>query len=93
MAVTMTRIKNDVNGNGRYVVHFLNLNTAEELAKEGADWIPVSEKYELALKRAKKIGGRKYRAKSYGGGIVFQSCYTGELQAEIERITGRTDQF
>ena len=88
--ITFTRIKNDTNGNPRYVCHFLNLNTEAELAATGADWISISDKYSIACKRANKIGGKKYTAKAYGGGIVFQSY---NLQCEIDAInevTGRT---
>ena len=50
MNIDFTRIKNDTNGNPRYVCHFLNLiNSREEL--------PVSNKYEIALKRARQFGG------------------------------------
>ena len=85
--ITFTRIKNDVNGNPRYVCHFLKLNTREEL--DSADWIPTSEKYAIACKRANSIGGRKYHTKAYGGGIVFQSYSLPELVESINRVTGR----
>lgn len=62
-----TRVNNDVNGNPRYVFHFLKL----------------ADNYEEALKLAKKIGGRKFHNKQYGGGIVVQSY---NLQDEIELI-------
>lgn len=52
-----TRINNDVNGNPRYVIHFL------QLAQDYAD----------ALRLAKPLGGRKYHNKQYGGGIVFST--------------------
>lgn len=84
-----TCIKNDVNGNPRYVVHFLSLNTRDELDRTGEQWIGVSEKYELALKRARTIGGRKFHNKQYGGGIVFQSYSLEGLTADIARVTGR----
>lgn len=86
--ITFTRIKNDVNGNPRYVCHFLNLNTEEELAATGADWI--SDKYTIACKRANKIGGKKYNCKAYGGGIVFQSYSLYCEVSAINDITGRT---
>ena len=54
----LTRVNNDVNGNPRYVFHFLAL----------------ADHYGEAVAVAKKlIGGKKYHTKSYGGGIVFQS--------------------
>lgn len=52
-----TRINNDVNGNPRYVVHFLQ----------------IAESYERALFLSRKMGGRKFHNKQYGGGIAFQS--------------------
>ena len=51
-----TRIKNDVNGNPRFVCHFLHF----------------SRNYAHALHLAKSLGGRKFHNKQYGGGIVFQ---------------------
>lgn len=82
-----TRIKNDVNGNPRYVVHFFALNTDAERTNY-TDY-SVSDKYEIALKRAHTIGGRKFHNKQYGGGIVFQSYSLKELTADIARVTGR----
>ena len=54
----LTRVNNDVNGNPRYVFHFL------ALADRYAEAVTVAEKL---------VGGKKYHTKSYGGGIVFQS--------------------
>lgn len=79
-----TRITNDVNGNPRYVIHFLNLNTQEEKDASGENWIP--NKYEIALRRAKKIGGKKFHNKQYGGGIVFQSYNLRDTEMHIERV-------
>lgn len=62
-----TRINNDVNGNPRYVCHFLQ----------------IADNYDIAVKLANKIGGRKYHTKAYGGGIVFQSY---NLQALADKI-------
>jgi hypothetical protein len=62
-----TRINNDVNGNPRYVFHFLEL----------------ADNYDEALFLAKKIGGKKFHNKQYGGGIVVQSY---NLHKEIEFI-------
>lgn len=82
--IEFTRINNDVNGNPRYVVHFLQLNTREEL--DSVEYIP--NKYELALKRAHKLGGRKFHNKQYGGGIVFQSYNNDTLEADIKALRG-----
>lgn len=87
--LTFTRCRNlDVNGNPRYVVHFLALNTRAEL--DANPWIDVSEKYSIALSRAHSLGGRKYHNKRYGGGIVFQSYSIDELARYISQATGRT---
>lgn len=87
--INFTRITNDVNGNPRYVVHFLALNTPQEDTPEFWDKhgiMTISVKYALAVKRANRIGGRKYHTKSYGGGIVFQSYNLKELENAIKRV-------
>jgi hypothetical protein len=71
-----TRIKLDTSGSPRIVFHFLNFITEND-RKNNADL------YFLALKRAKKIGGKKFHNQQYGGGIVFQSY---EPTATIEAI-------
>ena len=55
--VTTYRINNDVNGNPRYVIHFLD----------------IANDYNEALSIARNIGGKKYTANWFGGGIVFSS--------------------
>ena len=69
--ITFTRIKNDINGNPRYVCHFLTFG----------------QEYDNACRLANTIGGRKYTAKHYGGGIVFQSYSLDELLGHINQIT------
>lgn len=76
--IRLTRVNNDMNGNPRYVVHFLDILNNEENS-----FLPFSKKYEYALKKAKKIGGRKFHNKQYGGGIVFQSYNTDNLKEQI----------
>ena len=73
------RIKNDVNGNPRYVVHFMAF--VQDFAYNYD--ISISEKYSIAITRTKKYGGKKYHNKQYGGGIVFTS-YSPEI--EINKI-------
>lgn len=85
--LAFTRVPSDACGNPRYAVHFRALNTREEIDRD--PWIPVSEKYRLACKRANTIGGRRYHTKRYGGGIVFQSYSIDETAAHISRVTGR----
>ena len=73
-----TRVNNDVNGNPRYVVHFLDILNNEENS-----FLPFSKKYDYALKKAKIIGGRKFHNKQFGGWIVFQSYNTDNLKEQI----------
>lgn len=71
-----TSINNDTNGNPRYVCHFLDLLSDKEQDEIRANSKPfqsVSDMYAEAVFKAKKIGGKKYHTKNYGGGIVFQS--------------------
>jgi len=84
--IQFTRVNRDSNGNPRFVCHFLNLNTREEL--DNPVWVPISEKYNLALARARKIGGKKFSNKQYGGGIVFQSYSLDDTVRSINEITG-----
>ena len=65
-----TRINNDINGNPRYVVHFLQ----------------IAESYERALFLGRKIGGRKFHNKQYGGGIAFQSYNVEALEQRIKDL-------
>ena len=75
------RIKNDVNGNPRYVVHYLDLLTEEEMQESG-------DKYALALSKAKILGGKKYHNKSYGGGIAFLTYDLERLIKDILEMQG-----
>ena len=68
--IEFTRIDNDINGNPRYVCHFLN----------------IADDYNEAIRLAHKIGGRKYHTKKYGGGIVFQSYNIEETAKKIKEI-------
>lgn len=84
--IEFTRVNNDINGNPRYVCHFLNLLTIEEKNKNFSDKndiFGISNKYAYALIKAKKIGGRKFHNKQYGGGIVFQSYNIEETEKSI----------
>jgi len=76
--IRFTRITNDVYGNPRYVVHYPEFLNSEENA-----FIPFSKKYDYALKKAKKLGGKKFDNKQYGGGIVFQSYNIEDLEKKI----------
>lgn len=82
---SLVRINNDVNGNPRYVMHFLQMFSDEENERlRGA--FTINERYAMAVARAKHIGGRKYSTKTYGGGVVFQSYNTEELAKKIRSL-------
>jgi hypothetical protein len=67
------RVNNDINGNSRFAVHFLPL--VRDM--QGKGW-GTNSLYQLACKRANKLGGRKFHNKQFGGGIVFQA-YESQL--------------
>jgi hypothetical protein len=77
-----TRIDNDTNGNPRYVCHYTHLSSPVD---RDAD---ISERYTLALARARSIGGKKFHNKQYGGGIVFQTYSLPDTCDSINKITG-----
>ena len=64
------RVNNDVNGNPRYVCHYL----------------AIAPDYSAACKLANTIGGRKFHNKQFAGGVVFQSYSLDELVNAINRI-------
>ena len=67
-------IKNDINGNPRYVTHYLAFLDSNECGEDS---------YALAKKRANKLGFKVYRGKHFGGGFVTTSY---NLENDIERI-------
>ena len=81
-----TRIKNDVNGNPRYVCHFLHLDVHGYESNLG-----LSDRYAIALKLANSIGGKKFHNKQYGGGIVFQCYNLRQLCDRINELTNKTE--
>ena len=73
-AIEFTQVNNDFYGNPRYVTHFFSLLKEDE---------QTLSNYSLAVKRANKIGGKKYRGSDFGGGIVFQSYNLDDLRKNI----------
>lgn len=69
------RINNDLNGNPRFVFHFL--------AFLGNESGTIEERYKTALKKSRTIGGKAYKGKDFGGGIVLQSY---DINGTIEKI-------
>jgi len=65
-----TRVNNCVNGNPRYVLHFLALDS----------------NYYTAIALAHECGGKAYKGKDYGGGIVFSTYSLPELIRHLDHI-------
>lgn len=87
MTIQYKKIKHDINGNPRYVTHFSELLTQNEFDSfTGID--KITQAYNLAIKKSRKIGGKAYRGKDFGGGIVFRSYNTEELIRDILAIKG-----
>jgi hypothetical protein len=74
-----TRANSDINGNPRYVIHFLQ-------CCPGSWQEDIGTRYAKTIKLMNKIGGRKFHNKQYGGGIVFQSYNLDETIKAIETI-------
>ena len=75
-----TRVDNDSNGNPRYALHYTRLITIDEYEQtkdEGMAGVDI--RYDIAVRKANKLGGRRFHTKKYGGGIVFQSYSLPEL--------------
>lgn len=75
-----TRVNNDVNGNPRYVIHYLRC------CPESYKTQSLADSYAATCKLMNKIGGRKFHNKQYGGGIVFQSYSLPGTIKHIERL-------
>jgi len=91
--IDFTRVNNDVNGNPRYVCKYLDLINPEDTAKAkdlSKNTKPfkffVEHEYEIALNKAKTIGGRKFNNNQYGGGIVFQSFNIADTEKAIHEV-------
>ena len=69
--IEVFRIPNDVNGNPRYVVHFMDLGI------KLTDYDNINKLY----------GFNKYRAKWFGGGVVFQSYNIADtLEYALDKV-------
>ncbi len=83
--IEFTRVNSDINGNPRFVCHFLAFLSPKD------EFTSLEERYQLALKRSRQLGGRKFHNKQYGGGIVLQ-MYDGqgaEMSRKIREIANR----
>ena len=85
MTVQLKRVTSDTYGNPRYVTHFSELLTLDEFDSfTGLD--KITQAYNLAIKKSRKLGGKAYRGKDFGGGVVFQSYNTEELIRDIKEL-------
>ena len=84
--VDFTPIDNNYYGNPRYIVHFREFLTNEEWKTFGIDTQHYF--FDLALQRSRKIKGKKYRGKSYGGGIVLSSYNLEDTAQKIQGLMG-----
>lgn len=71
--INFHRINNDVNGNPRYVCHFL----------------AIHNDYDTAVSIARTIGGKRFHNKQFGGGIVFQSYNLRDTENSILKAIGK----
>ena len=73
--VTVYPTTSDYYGNPRFVVHYLsfpNLDPDPEYMASGIDEIvSVQNQYIDNVRHA--VGGKRYRGKDFGGGVVFSS--------------------
>ena len=83
--IEVTRINNDGNGNPRRVVHFTHFITDADRASLAQSKLMPCSLYEFALRKARKLGGRKFHNRQYGGGIVFQAYSDDEVLKLIAR--------
>lgn len=66
-----TRMTNDINGNPRYV----------------ASWCAMGfSSYDKALTSCKKVGGKKFHNKQFGGGIIFVSYRLQDVCDNINNL-------
>lgn len=77
--IDFTRVAGDINGNSRFVCHFL------AFVGEKDKNLDIHEKYKLALNRSRQLGGKKFHNKQYGGGIVFQ-MYKDDIHEMSRKI-------
>ena len=71
--VTVHQVNNDAYGNPRYIIHYLE----------------IADTYSDALALIRKIGGKMYTAKWYGGGLVFSTYNLEHTLDELVTYAGK----
>lgn len=87
----VTRIKNDINGNPRYVIHFVDVyqHKLANAYKETFIRNPFDTGYNFACLLGNQAGFKRYHNKQYGGGLVFQSYNVQQDLNDLERAIDR----
>ena len=88
---TVTRVKNDANGNPRYVIHWLELLGCEPLSQwddnlrmPADSFYDVGLSYDLACTISKPAGFKRYHNQLYDGGLVVQSYNIQDSLADLQ---------
>ena len=85
--INFKQVNCDNYGKPRFVCHFLELINEQDNEQVKNDGLhSISNLYNIAVYKAKKIGGKKYNGKDYGGGIVFQTYNTNTIEEKIKSI-------
>lgn len=80
------RVNNDINGNPRYVFHFLAFISKQDEISAPQGMNRVLYLKNLAVEKVKSLGGKVYRGKDFGGGIVIQSYNIEGTIKQIENL-------
>lgn len=83
--ISWMKVANDYNNNPRYVCHYSDLLTLPEYQQAITDGT-FDEAYDIALKRARKLGGKRYRSNEIGGGIVFQTYSIRDTEKRLKEM-------
>ena len=88
----VTILNSDVNGNPRFVMHYLAFVTEKQQEENRKTGFFVTNDYADALKNVKKhTYCRKFHNKQYSGGILFQLYnIQSEVQDVLDAIHGTT---
>jgi hypothetical protein len=94
--IDLKRISWDINGNPRYICHYTDLLSEADKASNPlvsgiiANTIDsFNNRYKIALKKSRELGGKKYDTKKYNGYIVFQSHNVDELEQQIIELASK----
>lgn len=77
------KINNDINGNPRYVCAWYSVLTQSEMNEVKPCITRVKRLYRKAIDKMRQFGGKQYRGKDFGGGIVLQAYNLNELVDSI----------